>query len=150
MKKLILLICLFCSIFMPAFCADIDLSDTNRYYITDNYSTETHYIDKQSLCVLRYDPPYYIIQGDTVGKYYRDNGRIIRVTTKYYFDYNLKDIKYQNVQFTEYDINGNFLGSYPTSGIVSYLQEAEKDTSDYLTGWFFFFFCYNIPFSDVE
>lgn len=148
MKKLILLICVFYPIFMTAFCTDIDLSDQQRYKLMENYSTATYYIDKNSLNVLRYNPPYYIIQGDSISKYYYDNEQILRVTYKFYYDYNFKEIKWQYVLFTEYDKNGNFLGSYTPTGPISNLKVAEKGSNEYFYGWSFFILCYNIPFSE--
>lgn len=129
MKKILLLICLFCSISITAFCADIDLNNKVRYEKLCDDLTSNVYIDKDSIKVLRNEYPFYSIQGDMITQVFTDDCNIIRWTIKYFYDKRTKDVQYQCIYYVCYDQNGNIIDNWVSHDNKLYSVDDSPATS---------------------
>lgn len=127
-----------------------DLQNMSRYIKMEGSITQDVYIDRNSVAVVRYDPPFYIIQGTTIGVYYNDN-KILTMKTKFYYDYLLQEIQYQYIQGNEYTFNGDNIATIDfqektlRSRMTNMHSAVQGDgESEYAN--FFFSLCYNMPF----
>ncbi len=126
-----------------------DLQDTSRYIKQGDSITLDVYIDRNSVVVVRYAPPYYVIQGKIIYVDYPAN-ELWESIEKYYYDYSSKDMKMQNIQLTTYTFNGeqidldNFQSNlyYRTPSSVSW------GSNGFSCGNILFYLCYNMLFDD--
>lgn len=138
MKKLFLLfVCLFC---IPT---AIFASDNRNIVVIAHDVKATVGIDLNSINVIRYEPPYYIIN---VHEYYKDfsKGLLEARQAQYFFDYNKREIQMKTLKRYTSDGSTNFeeVESYDTD-----LQMVPKGTGAYLIGNYLFYKAYGMYFS---
>lgn len=149
MKKIIVSLCWFLMqgfILVGAVSLD-DLKDTSRYLKLHSTAMITYYVDKQSPVVIRYDPPYYIIQGKTVLVSY-DNNTISEFTEKVYYDYDQQHMQSQTIYQTSYTFKGEYEGSldYQNPYLFSDPVEMPHNSVGSAIGELYFYLCYNMSF----
>lgn len=102
------------------------------------------YLDKSSVNVIRYDPPYYIIDGVFVYIDYSID-RAGLITERYFYDMKLNTIKRQQRKIDFYDLQGNFLSA------EEYPDRSPELLEGYSNGWqlanYLFSLAYEKPFS---
>lgn len=138
MKKLLLFfICLFC---IPT---AIFASDNRNIVVIAHNVKVTVGIDLNSVNVIRYDPPYYVIN---VFEYYEDysKGLLGARQAQYFFDYNTREIQRKTLNQYTSDGSTDFeeVEDYDTD-----LQMVSKDTGAYIIGNYLFYKAYGMYFS---
>ncbi|MDN0047471.1 hypothetical protein QVN49_10695 [Megasphaera hexanoica] len=148
MKKMLLLLFI-TLIFIPAFNISAitidDLSNSTRYERINEDMTNNLYIDNNSIQVIRYAPPYYIIQGDYISHDFKTNTICVQ-TVKLFYDWENKIAKMQFLHGTVYELDGSLLFNLPDKYDLITLNKNR------VGGWIadcFFFYCYRMYFYDV-
>lgn len=110
MKRWIIFFCLLW-IGITNVSADQFSDEPSRYVKTIRSDRYVGYIDKNTLQVLRYDPPYYIIEADIVYILY-DRNQIMRTKERNFYDMKTGTMRTLPTYFTMYDMEGNKLRSF--------------------------------------
>lgn len=117
-------------------------ADTNFISIFKN-DTVTVYMDMNNIQVIRYEPPYYIIQEQELHKNF-GKGLYGTRFVQYFYDYNKQTIKMK------------YLQSYTNDGTHSWnedeyldtsIREVPKDTAAYMIANYAFYKSYGMFFS---
>jgi len=147
MKKIILFL-LF--IIFPTYFSNASfLNDSSTYYKLHSDISSNWYMNEKSAKVLRYDPPYYAIQGnlirETVG-----NPEIQCMTIIFYYDYDNQIMKCKPISLTIYDLNGNILKTNDDEYVeIMDIPPGNNGQQTNLLGSlgdFYFFACYHMFF----
>lgn len=119
--------------------------NSNKFISYASNPQYKEYLDLDSIQVLRYDPPYYIITAETyIFDYVHNLG--IKYVNKYFYDYNTKVISWQMVGMFRCDEDGN-IGN---GGFLPEQKNFDIYLKDYSPGYhaaeLAFQKSYNIPF----
>lgn len=95
-KKLILLLI----VFLVPFHINANIFENNNNYIKVSTSfTGSDYLDKNTINVIRYDPPFYIIECDIYGyNYAYDNYRYSYHKMQFFYNYDAKTMAYKYIR----------------------------------------------------
>ena len=105
MKKILISLFLFLITAIPCF-ANFLSDNPNRYQKLDSTPKATVYVDNDSVSVVRYEPPYYIIQVNDFFVQY-DQGIIKRCTDRYFYDYKKQSIQRQVLDAYTFNDDGS-------------------------------------------
>ena len=138
MKKLVVLLLLMLCIPLAIFAND------NRNIVGISHNMEvTVGIDLNSIKVIRYEPPYYVIN---VTEYHKNfaKGLLGMRESQYFFDYDKQEIQTKTLKQYTSDGSSNFVEDeyYNTD-----LRTAQKDSLAYLIGNYIFYKSYGMYFS---
>lgn len=143
MKKFMLFLILWTSTFSIVN-ANPFSENPDRYALINRSEITDVFVDKTSIRVIRYDPPYYIIEADSIFAYY-DKRAIDRAIERYFYNMKLKTIKSQTLYFIGYDEMGNEMERVPRTEVK--LEEEKKGTVGWAVGDYIFAETYGKPFS---
>lgn len=124
------------------------LQESNAYFSIDSDITESWYMNDTALEIIRYEPPYYAIQGNVIRERI-GNHQIECMTCIWYYDYDKQVMKCKPISLTYYDEYGNILGKYTDDlsiETVSPMAYNEKRNLLCVVGNLYFFKCYHIFF----
>ncbi len=124
------------------------LQESNAYYLVGSNITESWYINDKALEIIRYEPPYYAIQGNIIHEKF-GSPIILCITCVWYYDYNRQVMKCKPIAITDYDEYGNILGkSIPNIPIKTVSPAAHNEKRNLLceVGNLYFLNCYHICF----
>lgn len=141
MKKILLLLLFSILPFSLSLASFLDNSAAYEK-VSSDISSEG-YVNKNSWKVIRYDPPYYIIQGDIITNFF-DNNSIIYGTYNFYYDLNKQVMKIKVIAIKTYDTNGNLIsdsGNLPLS-----LENVNSNSNGWVIGNYYFYRAYNVFF----
>ena len=138
MKKLVVLLLLVLCIPLAIFANDT----RNVVGISHNMEVSVG-IDLNSINVIRYEPPYYIVN---VTEYHKNFAKGLwgMRTSQYFFDYNKQEIQTKTLKQYTSDGSSDFVEDeyYNTD-----LRTAQKDSLAYLIGNYIFYKSYGMYFS---
>lgn len=179
MKKLFLLLTIFSLFTMSAFAVSLDelRNSPERYKLVLSNPTTDQYVEIPSINVVRYSPPYYVINSRTHIVRYEDN-IITSIDVTYFYDYNqsvaslvnkldtveevLKSLK--NDSGIKFQMKGHISFNYDGSQIGTYIgtytkyslsnpkygpQKSDITSASYDTAAFTFYKAYNMYFNQL-
>lgn len=143
MKKILLTLFISLGITIPCF-ANFLSDNPGQYQKIDRTPKATVYVDKDSVSVIRYEPPYYVIQANTFFVQY-DQGIIKRCTDRYFYDYKNQTIQRQVLDAYTYNEDGS-IANHTGDNVPLMLMQSHT------VGWdianYIFFKSYNTFFSN--
>ena len=143
MKKIFLLFLILLSGIANA-SADQYSDNPSRYVQTIRSDRYVAYIDKDALRVLRYDPPYYVLEADTVYVLYELN-QMMRTKERFFYNMDAGTMKSIPMHFTMYDENGKILSDEDSNQVQATVWKPREQ------GWYIadhvFMLEYNLPFT---
>jgi len=145
LKKMLIITLMLFSSFSICF-ADVFDDNTSQYIPIGSTMDLKEYLDINSVQVIRYDPPYYIIQADAIVKYYT-HGTILRITSKYFYNYNTKVIQAQDLSMIACNENGETQGNVVSAN--STVWNIRWDNPRYKEADLIFKKAYDIPFNNI-
>ena len=116
------------------------LDNSSTYIKLSSSITSEQYINKKSTKVLRYDPPFYIIQGNFILNDF-DEDFIYCGTYNFYYDIEKQEMKAKLISTSVYDKAGNLIKSEKVSH--PFIETVNWDTSLWHFGNAYFFCAYN-------
>lgn len=141
MKKILLLLLFSILPFSLSIASFLDNSDAYEK-VSSNISSEG-YVNKNSWKVIRYDPPYYIIQGDIISNSF-DNNPIVCGTYNFYYDLDKQIMQVKAITIKAYDANGNLISN---SGNTPFpLENVDSNSVGWIIGNYYFYRAYNVFF----
>ncbi len=173
MKKLFLLLTIFSLFSMSAFAVSLDelRNSPERYKLIVSNPTNEQYVEIPSINVVRYSPPYYVINSRAYIVSY-ENNVITAIDMTYFYDYNqsvaslvnkldtveevlksLKNdsgIKYQMKGSISFNYDGTPIGTYTKYNLSNPkygLQKANMTSVPYATATYSFYKSYNLYFN---
>jgi hypothetical protein len=117
--------------------------DPVAYFKVGKSNVSTTYINFWQTSVLRYDPPFYIIQGNIITESY-EYGNIVSITYNFMYDYNRQIVFGKPVLATYYDAYGNILNTMSLTN--DSLVKISKNTSGGVAADMYFLANYHMPF----
>lgn len=175
MKKLLLLLTIFSLFSISAFAVSLDeLRNTpERYKLVISNPRTDQYVEIPSINVVRYSPPYYVINSRTYIVRY-ENNVITAIDMTYFYDYNQSIASLANKFYTAEDVlkkiklnsgiksqmKGSISFNYDGSQISTYTkynlsnpkydpQKADMTSASYATAAFSFYKAYNMYFNQL-
>lgn len=119
--------------------------NTDRFMPCVSTDQSKEYIDLDSIDVVRYDPPYYVIQVDTyILNSVNQLGK--NFTSRYFYNYNTKNIDAQLNKFAKCDENGALSAEVTFEEGKQPFMTLKKTSHGYDTAKIVFSKAYNLPF----
>lgn len=107
MKKLLILL-IFILFPFSSFAAFVD--NNPDYVKAIDYVDSSLYFKKSSIRNIRYEPPFYIIEGDMYGKDYKDD-KVRKLRVRFFYVYDKQTVDIYASEFIIYDNDGTYLDS---------------------------------------
>ncbi len=175
MKKLFLLLTIFSLFTISAFAVSLDelRNSPERYKLVLSNPTTDQYVEIPSINVVRYSPPYYVINSRTHIVRYEDN-IITSIDMTYFYDYNQSIASLANKVYTveellkslkndsgiKFQMKGHISFYYDGSQIGTYTkyslsnpkygpQKSDITSASYDTAAFTFYKAYNMYFNQL-
>lgn len=104
--------------------------------------TDKTYLDLNSVKVVRYDPPFYVIEGDILVEDY-ESGKNYLFSEKYFYDYNRRSVKYK-IPYTYLEREGDWV--LASTDIDGKLHEVNIGTQAGNVADALFYWCYKMYF----
>ena len=140
MQKIILLL-LF--IIFPTYFSNASfLSDSSTYCKLSSSIDRSYYVNGKAFKILRYDPPYYAIQGNAIVESFEDNN-IYCGTYIFFYDFTKQEMKAKLINVATYDSYGNTLDTHSVNESAYFVP---ANSMIWSIGNFYFYRIYHIFF----
>ncbi|MCU6714493.1 MULTISPECIES: hypothetical protein [Megasphaera] len=145
MKKIIFSIIIF---FLLQCCTIFASFLNNSNYVKIMSDIEANiYVDSNSTKSIRYEPPYYIIEGKMFYEFF-GSPEIFATTNLFYYDYSTRKVRVKGLNISAYSPDGTLLKiENKPSAIIDVSAKTHISTTAYSEAANFYFIkCYNKPF----